>query len=374
MKALAVFPGQRTVRIVDHPSPALDSPTAVRLRMLEVGVCGTDREICSFEYGTPPPGSDYLVLGHESLGEVVEVGNGVTGLAPGNLAVPMVRRPCPHPECAACRAGRQDFCLTGDYTERGIQGAHGFLAESVVDEARWVLRVPAALREIAVLVEPLTIAEKALLQVWEVQDRMPWECRHPRERGGGRNHRAVVLGAGPVALLGAMALRAAGFETFVYARSIAAYGRAAVLQEIGATGLPAEEIAIGGLAARVGNVDLIYEATGASRLAFDAMGVLGRNGIYVFTGVPGRKAPIELDADLVMRNLVLKNQVVLGTVNAGRDAYEAAIRDLGLFLRHWPQAVRGLITARVPLEGFRVPLADGAGGIKNVIAIAGGMS
>lgn len=374
MKAVAVFPAQRTVRIIDHPSPALDSTTAVRLRMLEVGVCGTDREICSFEYGTPPPGADHLVLGHESLGEVVEVGRGVAGLAPGDLAVPMVRRPCPHPECPACRAGRQDFCLTGDYTERGIQGAHGFLTEFVVDEARWMLRLPATLREVGVLLEPLTIAEKALLQVWEVQDRMPWECRHPRERGGGRNHRAVVLGAGPVGLLGAMALRAAGFETFVYSRSLATYGRAAILQAIGATGLAAEQVAVADLAVRVGNIDLIYEATGASRLAFAAMGALGQNGIYVFTGVPGRKAPIALDADLIMRNLVLKNQVVLGTVNAGRDAYEIAVRDLGLFVRHWPQAVRGLITARVPLEGFRGPLVEGAGGIKHVIQIAGGVS
>src|SRR3989442_5842272 len=106
MKAIAVFPGKREIRLVDHPEPKISTPTDVKLRMLEVGVCGTDKEICAFEYGTPPSGSDYLVIGHESLGEVVEVGTGVSKLRAGDLVVPMVRRPCPHQHCLACTAGR----------------------------------------------------------------------------------------------------------------------------------------------------------------------------------------------------------------------------------------------------------------------------
>src|SRR5271169_3473488 len=110
MKAIAVFPGTREIKLIDHPEPAIESPTQVKLRILEVGVCGTDKEICQFDYGTPPPGSEYLVLGHESLGEVVEVGAQVSGFKPGDLVVTMVRRPCDHPDCMACRAGRADFC------------------------------------------------------------------------------------------------------------------------------------------------------------------------------------------------------------------------------------------------------------------------
>src|SRR5947207_7653128 len=119
MKAVAVFPGTREVRVIEHEAPRITEPDQVKLRILDIGVCGTDKEICAFEYGTPPDGSDYLVIGHESLGEVVEVGNGVSRVKIGDLVVPMVRRPCPHKSCLACRSGRQDFCYTGDFTERG---------------------------------------------------------------------------------------------------------------------------------------------------------------------------------------------------------------------------------------------------------------
>ena len=162
MKAGAVFPGKRRVEVVALDEPKISSPSQIKLRMLEVGVCGTDREICSFDYGTAPEGFEFLVLGHESLGEVVETGPEVSRFRPGDLVVPMVRRPCTHPECVACRAGRQDFCYTGDFRERGIKQLHGFMTSFVVDEERYMNVAPRELRDVAVLVEPLTIAEKAL--------------------------------------------------------------------------------------------------------------------------------------------------------------------------------------------------------------------
>ncbi len=168
MKAIAVVPQQKRVELREVEPPRIASPTDVKLRILDVGVCGTDREIASFHYGTPPPGSDHLVIGHESLGQVIEVGARVSRLRPGDLVVPMVRRPCPHADCVACRAGRQDFCYTADFTERGIKERHGFMTEEVVDDERYMHVVPRALRDVGVLVEPLTIAEKALIQVREV--------------------------------------------------------------------------------------------------------------------------------------------------------------------------------------------------------------
>jgi threonine dehydrogenase-like Zn-dependent dehydrogenase len=173
MKAIAVTPGKKSVGIIDQPEPRISTPTDVKLRMLEAGVCGTDKEICAFEYGTPPNGSDQLVIGHESLGEVVEVGPKVTRVKIGDLVVPMVRRPCHHDNCMACRSGRQDFCFTGDFKERGIKEMHGFMAQYVVDDQIYMNPVPKDLRDAAVLVEPLTIAEKALIQVWDVQQRPP---------------------------------------------------------------------------------------------------------------------------------------------------------------------------------------------------------
>jgi threonine dehydrogenase-like Zn-dependent dehydrogenase len=369
MRAVAVFPGTRDIRIVDHEPPPAAGPTGVELRMLEVGVCGTDREIAAFVYGTPPGGSPYLVIGHESLGEVVSVGSAVRGLRPGDLVVPMVRRPCPHADCPACTVGRQDFCYTGDFTERGINGAHGFLTERVVDDARWMVRVPRTLRDVAVLVEPLTIAEKALMQVDEVQQRLPWACPLVPGEPPSACHRAVVLGAGPVGLLGAMALRAAGYDTTVYSRERAPSPKSDLVAAIGAHYVSAETDSLARLADRVGNIDVVFEATGASRLSFEAMKVLGTNGVFVFTGVPGRKAPVEVDTDLIMRNLVLRNQVVLGTVNAGRAAFEAAIRDLETFLARWPDALRALLTGRFPLERHREILLGEATGIKNVLTL-----
>ena len=370
MKAVAIFPGTRQVKLVDEPAPRLSSPTDVRLRMLEVGVCGTDKELCQFKYGTPPPESDHLVIGHESLGEVVDVGSDVTRVKPGDLVVPTVRRPCPHDHCVACTSGRQDFCETNDYTERGIKERHGFLTELVVDDERYLNVVPPALREVGVLVEPLTIAEKALIQLWHLQERLPWQCPHRPGKDHGHCRRALVLGAGPVGLLGAMALRARDFETIVYAREAAPNDKSAVVDAIGATYVSSKDVPPAEIAARFGAIDVVYEAAGASKVAFDTMQALGANSIFVFTGVPGRKGPVEIDTDLVMRNLVLRNQMVLGTVNAGRDAFEAAIRDVAEFGRRWPAALRALISGRNAPERYRELLLGRPTGIKHVISFA----
>jgi threonine dehydrogenase-like Zn-dependent dehydrogenase len=198
VKAAAVFPSERRFDVIEHPEPRISSPTEVRLRMLDVGICGTDKEIVACDYGTPPQGSPYLVIGHESLGEVIETGAAVTRLKPGDLAVPSVRRPCDNLDCIACRSGRQDFCYSGRFTERGINQLHGFLCEFVVEEERYLTPAPRALRDVAVLVEPLTIAEKGITQLWQVQRRLPWA------EAGRNSHRALVLGGGPVGLLGAM--------------------------------------------------------------------------------------------------------------------------------------------------------------------------
>jgi threonine dehydrogenase-like Zn-dependent dehydrogenase len=270
----------------------------------------------------------------------------------------------------ACRAGRQDFCFTGDYSERGIKNLHGFMTETVVDDERYLHVVPRALRDLAILVEPLTIAEKALIQVEQVQQRLPWACEIDPTKPRQSCHRAVVLGAGPVGLLGAMALVTAGFETVVYAREPLPNPKATLCEAIGARYVAAGDTSLERLAATIGNVDLVYEATGASSVAFEMLRALGTNGVFVFTGVPGRRAPIELDTDTIMRNLVLKNQVVFGTVNAGHQAFQAAVRDLGAFVEQWPAAVRSLITSRQPVEAFRDLLLGPSHGIKNVLTFA----
>jgi threonine dehydrogenase-like Zn-dependent dehydrogenase len=372
MKAITVSPSSRTVSLLDVPEPSARLATGeVRVRILEVGICGTDREICCFDYGQPPPGDDHLVIGHECLGEVVEIGAGVTRVAVGDLVVPTVRRPCPHDDCMACDSSRQDFCYTGDFVERGIKQAHGYMTELIVDHERYMNVLPAGLRDVGVLVEPLTIAEKALEQIWQVQQRLPWACPvvsdSDARKAPGHCHRAVVLGAGPVGLLGAMALAAADFDTFVYSREPRGSAKARLVESFGARYVSAADTAVRDLGAAVGNIDVVYEAAGASGVAFEAMGVLGTNGIFVFTGVPGRKGPVPVDTDVLMRSLVLKNQVVFGTVNAGRSCFESAVRDLGTFSEHWGDALRSMISSRRRANDYREPLLGTPQGIKHVL-------
>lgn len=360
-----MFPADKAIHVIDnHPAPQLETDSQVLLDMLDVGVCGTDKEIARFDYGVPPEGSAYLVIGHESLARVARVGSAVTRLAPGDLVVTMVRRPCNHAWCRSCRANRQDFCFSGDFTERGIKGRHGFMTEQVVDEERYMHVVPGHLRDVGILVEPLTIAQKALIQTWDVQERLPWTAAGD---GSGLGSRAVVLGAGPVGLLGALALMLRGFETWVYSRELPDSRAATWATGVGAHFVSSQQVDIAGLAKQVGNIDLVYEATGASQLSFEMLAVLGTNGVFCFTGVPGRKAPISVDADLLMRNLVLKNQLVFGTVNAGPNAFAAAIADLAQFHVRWPEALRALVTGRFAPERAIDLVTGQTKGIKNVV-------
>jgi threonine dehydrogenase-like Zn-dependent dehydrogenase len=250
--------------------------------------------------------------------------------------------------------------MTGKYSEHGIKDLDGFMTEFVVEDRAHLHPVPRELRDFAVLVEPLTIAEKALIEIRQIQQRLPW---------GGAKHRAVVLGAGPVGLLGAMVLVNEGFETVVYSRGAKPNAKADVAEAVGARYISSEQVSIEQMAEEVGNIDLIYEAAGAPQFAFEVLKHLGSNGIYVFTGVPRGEQPVVFDTERIMHNMVLKNQVVLGVVNAGPQAFDNAVRDVGVFAARWPQAVRAMITGRYPMEAFRDPVTGRAGGIKNVISI-----
>lgn len=366
MRAVAVRPSSERLDLLDVAEPVLASPSEVLMRVLEVGVCGTDREIAAFQYGTPPDGDEHLVLGHECLAEVVQVGSQVSALVPGDLVVPMVRRPCGVASCDPCRGGRADYCRTGDYTERGIKQRHGFMTELVVDDERWLHPVSRDLREVAVLTEPLTIAQKALVQIRTAEQRLP--PRDGSRLGEGRT--AVVLGAGPVGLLGAMALLEEGYATYVYSRSPAPNDRSSLSERLGATYVSSEQIDVPGLMERAGGpVDVVYEATGAASFAFDVLTALGRNGVFVFTGVARPQPPATVDVAALNRQLVLGNQALLGTVNAGAADYACAIAGLAAYTDRWGPLVSELVTGRHPMECYDGLLTGPGGGIKDVLAV-----
>ena len=324
-------------------------------------MCGTDRDICAFHLGSAPRGADHFILGHESLAEVCEAGEGVEDLRPGDLAVGRVRLPCSDPACQACLTDNQDFCTTLRYREHGIKDLDGFMADYVVEDRTWLHPVPRSLREVGVLVEPLTIAEKAFHQATRVRSRLPWAAS---------DLRALVLGAGPVGLLGAMKLVQEGYRTYVYSRDRSPNPSASIASRVGATYVCSQEVPVDELAAELGHVDLVYEALGAAQVAFDVLERLGPNGVFVFTGIPRDENLRPFRTFEIISNFVLKNQVVMGIVNAGRQAFADAIRDLEVFHRRWPGALEAMITGRFPIEEFREPVMGRAGGIKNVIALA----
>jgi threonine dehydrogenase-like Zn-dependent dehydrogenase len=360
MRAVAVFPEERQLRMIDVPAPKPSGRRDVTIRVREVGICGTDREIGDFHFGTPPPGKERLVLGHEALGEVVEVGSAVRTLKPGDLVAMTVRRPCDDDACVACRAGRADFCITGTFHERGIKEADGFLTELIVEDERFLVRVPRSLADVGVLIEPLTIAAKASVELQAILRRYPWEPT---------GQRALVLGAGPIGLLGAMMLVSRNAETFVYSLEPADSYRARLVRSFGAEYVSARDHELSELSSRIGTLDIIFEAVGVAKVAFAALDALAPNGVFIFSGVPGARKPFEIDLDSVMRNIVLKNQVLFGTVNAARSAFEESVRELEQFMILFPDAVRGLITEKAKLEDAPA-LIRHPGGIKQVVAMA----
>ncbi len=358
MRTLVVDVEKRNVRVAQRPEPRKPRGEEVLLRLIEVGICGTDREIFAFEHGAPPPGSTELVLGHEALAEIVEAGPDAVWARPGELVVPMVRRPCPNQRCAGCRAGRPEHCATGELSERGILHADGFLSEYILEEERYLVSVPRALEEVAVLVEPLSVVAKAADELAAIHARFGFDIARPR---------ALVLGAGPVGLLGAMTFRADDIDTYVFSREPEDSGRADLIRSFDATYVSATRTPLDRLSERIGAVDDIFEAVGVPEVAFGALPLLAANGAMVMSGIPAQRGPVPAELSRWMRDLVLKNQAVLGTVNASRSAFESAVHRLEQFMALFPDAVLSLIT-RSSFDQAPDILVSGRG-IKDVICI-----
>lgn len=365
VKSVAALMAERVVCLVeeeDQPDARQLANGHALLRTLAVGLCGTDREIAAFTYGSAPAGTDRLVLGHEALAEVVQTGEGMVRLRPGDLVVPTVRRPCTRIECPACRVGHQDFCATGEFTERGICGAGGFMTEHLVEEEeRYLVPVPPAVGELGVLVEPLSVVAKAFAQLDAALTRLPWE-----DDGA----RGLVLGAGPIGVLTAMGLVANGARTVVYSREPTDGDRALFVRSIGADYVSSESTDVPGLVRRHGRFDVIIEAVGVPEFAFKTLPALAANGAFILTGIPAPRPAIDFDACGLMRDFVLQNQLMFGTVNAGRKSYEAAVRMLEQFLILFPDAARRVIARRISLDEAPALLRAAGDGAKTVIHIA----
>ncbi len=346
MKAISISPGNTRVDLVDLPEPEIAEPDQIKMRILEVGICGTDRDQVRGGHAAAPEGSPFLVIGHEMLGEVVAVGSSVTSVRAGDLGVFSVRRGCG--KCVPCRNNRSDMCYTGNYTERGIKNSHGFDAGFVVDHERYFVNVPRSIRAIGVLAEPMSVVEKAIDEAFSIQ-----RARLPELPGDWiRGRQVLVAGVGAIGLLAVIALLIRGARVVGMDIVDESTGRAFVLKQLGGLYVDLRKTKVEHLDDRFGQFDFVFEATGVADLGFNLIDALGVNGIYVMTGIPHDERPISFSGAEMMTQIVLKNQIILGSVNAAPRHFQMAIDDLMEARNRWGALIDRLITSRVHYSSF----------------------
>lgn len=369
MKAIAVLPGKPdSVHLAQLTKPSVDSipnGRGVLVKVLRVGVDGTDKEINAAEYGAAPDGYDFLVIGHENFGQVEAVGENVTELKPGDYVVATVRRPG---SSIYDQIGTYDMTTDDTYYERGINLRHGYLTEYYVDDPEYIVKVSQGLKEVGVLLEPMTVVEKGITQAYEIQRRLKvWRPR-----------RAAVMGAGTIGLLATLALRLRGLEVTTFALNPKPNLNAELIEAIGARYESTKELPLLQAAERDGKYDLIFEATGFSPIVFESMQALAKNGVLVLSSVTGGNRQIEVPADKINLDFVLGNKVMVGTVNANREYFETGARDMAQAESEYPGWLKRLLTHPVKgLENYQQlfdQLTNAKGAIKVFCEIAGFMN
>lgn len=340
----------------DLPEPKIERPDEVRIRIVATGIDGTDKSLYVNHLVDAPAQEEFLVLGHESYGIVEEVGAEVREIEPGDIVVPTVRRGCGI--CAACRNHQSDFCYTGLYKERGIHKLHGFLTERIVEHERHLVFLPHELAAIGPWIEPMSIIMKAIEQMQLIQQRVPFFCPHPEhvwdsEEWGGCK-KGIVIGAGPLGFLATVVLAYYGMELYVVEIVPEDNLKVQFIKEVGARYLDGNAFTPQQVSRGIDRIDLIFEASGASKLAIDFIPVMSKNAIYLMTGVPrvsGRNE--EFDADLLLRQIVRQNQVIIGSVNGNRDHFTKAVRMVQKIEEKYNKILSRAITHRFPLKEYK---------------------
>jgi len=318
MKAIAVIPGQpNSIHLADLPKSSvheIPNGRGVLVQVLRVGVDGTDKEINAAEYGQAPSGYDFLLIGHECFGRVVEIGPNVTEFMPGDYVVPTVRRPG---GSFYDQVGQYDMTLEDVYYERGINLRHGYLTELFVEDPEYLVKIPKGLKDVAVLLEPTSIIEKGIIQAFEAQRRFKiW-----------RPKKAAVLGAGTVGLLAALSLKMKGLDVTSFGKQTGPSRNVDLLDKLGVRYVSTNDLSIREAAKRFGQFDVMFEATSYSPVVFEAMESLGKNGVLVLASVTSGDRQHAIPADKINLDFVLGNKLVVGTVNANREYFEAGVYD-----------------------------------------------
>ncbi len=342
MQALVAQPGvDGSTHVADVAEPAGDG---VLIRVLEVGVCGTDREISHGLFGVAPADGTELVLGHELLGEVARDGH---GFSRGDLVTATVRRSCEH--CLACAGGSPDSCLTGDYIERGITRLDGFARELVVEDPAQLIAIPRALGRLGVLAEPTSICARALRHARTIGGREPWLLEH-----------ALVIGGGAVGMLTTLLLRLDGVDVTVASLE----ERNELVESLGARYACTGDTAL----AELGRFDLVVEAAGNAQLMADSLGLLRRSGVACLIGIDGRRQTVSMDGPTIGLDAILENRVLFGSVNAHRQDWLAGVAALDRARAQWQDVLERFISLRAPLDRFEEAFAHRAGKATLVLA------
>lgn len=348
MKAIAIVPGTTGSHFVDRAEPSVTAEDEVKVRVIRVGICGTDREEVSGGRAQAPEGKKELVIGHEMFSQVVGVGSSVTRVKKGDYAVFTVRRGCG--QCPPCLMSRSDMCQTGKYHERGIKGTDGYQTEFVVDKEQYIVRVPVELEAVGVLMEPLSVVEKAIDEALRLQIvRCPQAATTPDWIFG---RRCLIAGLGPVGLLAAMILRLRGADVYGLDVVDSTSARPKWLNVIGGHYVDGRQVPADQVEKHVGPMDLVLDATGIAALEFNLLDALARNGVYVLTGIPGGDRPLQISGAELVRRLVLSNQVMVGSVNAARGHFQMAVDDLSHAHLRWGKHIAALITNHYPSGQF----------------------
>jgi glucose 1-dehydrogenase len=336
MQALVTTPGKPHSAAVDQVGEPRPQADQVLLRTIEVGVCGTDREISEGTFGVAPEGSDRLILGHELLATVERDAH---GFARGDLVTASVRRSCGH--CEACGQGSPDACHTGDYLERGITRLDGFASELVAESAQHLIPVPAALGRLGVLAEPGSVCARAIRHARAVGERQPW-----------RTERALVVGAGAIGMLCTLFLRLDGWEVSTAGRSPAPNPKADLVEACGARYLATGGGRLAELASSAEGFDLVIEAAGDAQVMLDALALLRRNGVACLLGVDGREQQVALDGRVLGVDAILQNRALIGSVNAHERDWRRSVEQLDRARARWPDLLDQLVGLRVPVDRF----------------------
>lgn len=345
MKAIAIVPGKKNAFLTDRPEPTVSAPDEIKIKILQVGICGTDREEVAGGRADPPSGNNELVIGHENFGKVVEVGSEVKSVKVGDYAMFTVRR-----DCEVCICGHHnDMCFTGKYTERGIKGRDGYQVEYAVDKERYLIKIPEAIKHLGVLAEPMSVSEKAINESLRIQSaRIP----EAQEDTWLNDKQVLVAGLGPIGLLAAFILRLRGAKVLGLDIVDENTLRPSVLKEIGGTYIDGRKIKTLDLDDAYGEIDMIFEATGVPQLEFELIDALGINGIYVLTGIPAGERPLNIIGAPLLQQMVLKNQLLVGSVNASVDDFKRGIEELTEANKQYANAINKVITERVPIDRF----------------------